>query len=113
MTVNLLLGIDTYDKNLLSDIFNTPGSFSTNSEIAIPGGAKIISKGLKLKKAFGFPQTIELILSFGTGVASGLVASWIFQKLKGRTTSFRIDRTEVKINKGEIEKIIIEKIKKE
>ena len=112
MTIDLLLEIVTHDKNLGSEIFNTHGSFSANTKIEIPGGAIITAKGIILKKAFGFPETLELLLSFSTGVVSGLVSSWIYEKLKGKAISIHIDRTEIQLNKNEIEKIIIEKIEK-
>lgn len=112
MRVDLLLDIDTQNKYLRSEIINNFDSFSSYNEIKIPGDVKITSHTLAIKKAFGMPETLELIISFSIGIASGVVASWIYEKLKGRAKALYIDRTKVEIRKGDIEKIIIEKIKK-
>lgn len=76
----------------------------------LPGGAVVTWKGQIERKAIGSPTTITLLLSFGTGVASGLVASWLYDKLKGRASTLRIERTVIQINEGEITRIITERI---
>jgi hypothetical protein len=52
-------------------------------------------------------------LSFGSGVSAGIVANWLYEKLNRRISKIRTSRQEVHINKGEIEKIIIEEIEKQ
>lgn len=44
----------------------------------------------------GVPETLQLILTFGGGVATGLVANWLYDKLSGRTKKLRIGRVKTK-----------------
>lgn len=102
--------IYTNDQNLGNDLMGTPTFLNIGGKRELSTDAILELKGVSKTKAFGFPETIELVLSFGIGATSSLLASWLYEKIKGRATNLRIDRTEVFINKGEIEKLIVEKI---
>lgn len=104
--------IDTEDRQLSSDLMGNSETAQNGQTVNIPGGAKLTLGPLVKRYAVGVPETIEAVLTFGSGVASGLVASWLYDKIKGRATRLRIDETEVEINKGEIEHIIVRKIEK-
>jgi hypothetical protein len=52
-------------------------------------------------------------LSFGVNLAPGLLATWLYEKINGRATKLLMDRTEVPIDKGEIERVITAKIEEE
>jgi len=59
-----------------------------------------------MRKAFGLPETLELILSFGSGVVSSVVASWLYEKLKNRpNTTLRIEEQQVELEEGEIRRV--------
>jgi hypothetical protein len=58
------------------------------------------------RKAFGMAETVELVLAFTTGTVSGLVANWLYGKLKGRSVHLRIEEQEVEIEEGEITRVI-------
>ena len=109
--MEILLEIETHDRQLVSAIIGQQQAVSKEKTVNIPGNAILKAKGIAVRKAFGLPETLEFVLSFGSGVASGIVANWIFQKIKGRATAFKIDRVEVKLNKGDIERVLIEKIR--
>ena len=112
-TVSIMrIEIDTHDRRLSFDLLDNPKTVHASETAEVPGGAKLTFHGLLVRKAFGIPETIEAILTFGGGVASGLVASWLYEKIKGRATSLRIDEIEVRIDKGEIERIIRRTIEK-
>jgi hypothetical protein len=51
-------------------------------------------------------------VEFGAGVGTGLFTSWLCEKLKGRATKLKIERTEVEIEAGEIKLIVVEKIER-
>ncbi len=110
--MQLQIEIDTEDRKLGFDLMGTPDSLSAGSEVKVPGNALLAFEGIIGRKAFGFPGTLEFIMTFTTGVSAGVVANWLYEKLKGRTSRIRIDRTEVQLNKGEIERIIVERIEK-
>jgi predicted DNA-binding transcriptional regulator AlpA len=78
----------------------------------LPGGAVLELRDhieQRDAQAIGF---LELALSLASGVASSLVASWLYEKLSKRTPPLRlrINRTEVRFDKGEIERVIREQI---
>lgn len=104
--------IDTTDRALSSDLVRGAEGVEEGQTVDIPGGAKLTVIALVKRYAVEFPETIEAILTFGSGVASGVVASWLYDKLKGRATTLRIEETEVQIDKGEIQRIISRKIEK-
>jgi hypothetical protein len=110
--MKMQLEIDTKDRKLGFDLVGTLNSLRPGTKVEIPGSAILTFDGLIGRKAFGFPITLEFIVSFTSAVSAGIVANWLYEKIKGRASTLRIDRTEVQINKGEIERVIIEKIEK-
>ncbi len=72
--------------------------------------ANIILK--KVAQAEAVKGYLTFFLSLGIKVDAGLVANWLFENIKDRATKLRMDRIEVQINQEEIEKAIVEKIKK-
>lgn len=110
-TKSIEIEIETRDGELVSDLMET-SSPSIGQQKSIPGGATVTFKGEFTRKTFGFPLTIELAISIGVGVISGLIANWLNGKIKGRAATLRIDRREVQIEKGEIKRVIEERIQK-
>ena len=108
--MEILIEIHTDDKELPDDIMNVANSTAVDNKVEIPGNATLVMRESLVKKAFGFYETIELALSFGSGIVSGIVGNWLYEKIKGRATILKIDRTEVQLNKGEIERVLVEKI---
>lgn len=107
--MEIIIEIQTHDRQLVSEIIGQQQAVSKET-VNIPGNANIKAKGIAARKAFGLSETLELVLTCGSSVVSSIVANWLWQKLKGRATSLRIDRVEVELNKGDIEKVLIEKI---
>ncbi len=101
---NIIIEIQSEEERLVSEIMEKPKKIDFKSDL--PGHTIImkVDSSLDAEKTF--------LLSFGTRIAPGLLASWLFQKINGRATGLRIDRLDVQINKDEIEKIIAEKIGK-
>ena len=101
--MKIKLRIDTDDRRLSFDLMNNPDSVGPGTSTTLPGSAELIFQSLLVRKAFGVPETIELVLTFGMGVSSGLVANWLYGKLKNRNAILRIEEQEVQIEEGEIE----------
>ncbi len=110
--MDMKIEIATQDRQLGFDLMGTPDFLGSGTKVEIPGKAILTFDGLSGKKSFGFPQTLEFLLTFTTGVSTGIVANWLYDKIKDRASKIRIDRTEVEISKGEIERIIFEKIER-
>ena len=103
--------IETFDQDLVRHLMGT-SSVSIGQQKAISGGAKVTFQGKERPPTFDVAEIVNLAISFGTGVVSSLVASWISSKLKGRATSLRIDRKKVEIESSdEIVRVINEKIR--
>ena len=103
------LEIHTWDKTLLFDILDK-SSASIGDAITIPGDAKLTYKGTLICKALGIPRIINFVLTFGSGVAAGVVANWIYDKLKHRVEKIVINKKEIQLDKREIKRIIEERL---
>jgi hypothetical protein len=86
-------------------------SVSLNDSIDLPGNAKLSYNGSLIRKSFGMPEIVNFTLTFGSGVAAGLVANWLYDKLKNKAEKITINRREIQLDKEEIKKIIEESIK--
>jgi hypothetical protein len=106
------LTIDTDDRKLAFDLMGNPQRVGSGTSAAVAPGATLTLNGMLMRKALGFPETLELALSFGTGVASGVVANWLYAKLKGRNVRLRIEEMEVDIDEGEIKRIVSRSIER-
>ena len=85
--MSIRLTIDTDDRWLALQV----GAGSTT----VPGDATLTLGESRVRKALDLPETLELVLSFRTGVTIGVAANWIFGKLKGRNVTLRIEEHEV------------------
>lgn len=119
MKRNMFLGVSdkmeleiyTHDKNLL---FNLMGKSSVSRDefVEIPNtNTKLIYKGTTIRLAAGLPEIINFTLTFSSGVAAGVVANWIYDKLKNRAEKIVINRREIQMDKEEIKRFIEEEIK--
>jgi hypothetical protein len=110
----MLIEIDTHDRQMVGDLMETAneGLLEVGYQRSVPGGGVITYQGTVVRKSFGVPETISLLLTVGGSVTINLISSWLYDKLKGRTTTLRIDRKEINLEKGEITRIIEEKMEK-
>ena len=115
----MYIEIDTHDHLLDFELFEIreKTTFSVGDQKSLPGGFTMIFDGVTVRKAIGFPETITLVITFAgtvvSSVAINLLSSWLYDKLKGRAETLRIDRREIHIDKGEITRIIEESIRQE
>ena len=111
--MKIRLKIDTLGTDLMYELTNEDNNSYREFKIEVVGD--MIPNNFKPheRQIFGFHQTIELVLSFATGVSSGIIANWLYEKLKGHVSKITIERTEIRLEKGEIERVIHETIKKE
>jgi hypothetical protein len=84
--------------------------FQRSAEISLPFGAVLTLQDVIERKSRDFPSLMTLVLTVPVPIATNLVAAWLYDKFKGRARTIRIERTEITLDKGEIEKILIEKI---
>lgn len=101
--------IETHDGTLCFDLFETK-RLSSSLEREIGGGASIRYEGTQVRLAAALPEIIRITLIFGSGVAASYLANWLYAKLSGKATKIRINRLEIEIDKGKIEKVLREKV---
>lgn len=107
--MNLDIRIETHDTLLVYDLLGK-GTANKGDVIPIGNGASIKYRGTLIRLQEGIPEVIGFILIIATDVGVGIVSAWLYDKLKNKKVTLRIDRTIVEIDKGEIERIIHEKI---
>jgi len=116
--MKLNIEIETNDRMLTSDLFESREFSAGQTEKVITEGISIRWEGGLKRKAVGFPEIVRITLFIAEKVvlpvAISLTAKWLYDKLKGRTIKkITIEKTEVTLDKGEIKKIITEKMQEE
>ena len=100
------ISVDTDDRRLAFDLFGNPKQIGAGSKTSVPGNAELVMKSMLMRKAFGLSETLELVLSFSSGVASSLVASWLYEKLRNRpNTTLRIEEQQIELEEGQIRRV--------
>jgi len=102
--------IQTHHRFLPFELLNQK-SISINDSVELPGNAKLSYSGSLIRKSVGLPEIVNFTLTFGSEVVAGVVANWIYDKLKNKTEKISIDRKEIQLDKKEIKKIIEERIR--
>jgi len=103
--------IETHDSKLLSDLFELkerewmPRVFEEGASARYGGSVERLTKEL--------PEIIIIAVEILKAIGIGVLSAWLYDKIKGRAVTLRIKKTEVKIDKGEIERILIEEMEKE
>jgi hypothetical protein len=107
--MEIILTIDTDDQQLVEELKEV--QYPSNSNISqLPNILFRIRQQTANQRSFGFPVPLEFVLTFGSGVAAGIISNWLYDKLKGRTRRICINHIEVQLDKDNIEKILIEQI---
>jgi len=111
------LQVETFDTGLVFGIFEC-SSVTGGMKKVIAEGAELRYDNIFIRDAMGIPEimnfTITVAPNVAGGVIAGIIANWIYDKLKGKNVErIMIDRKEVQIEKGEITKVISEKIERE
>ena len=101
--MHIIIEIESKDEKISSEIFRALKNLNSKSDL--PGSA-VIMKVHQTKEEELFR------LGFGAEVSPELLANWLCKRINGRATNLFLDRTEVRINKSKIERVIYEKIGK-
>lgn len=104
------LEIDIRDIRVAFDILGTPGRLTSGSQVTAPGGATLTFEGLVERRALDIPGVLQFIVDCSVNVEIGLLAAWLYDKVKGRAARLRINRVEVEIDEGEIKRVLLEQV---
>lgn len=114
--MELNIEIETDNRMLTVDLFESKEFRAGETENAIGEGITIRYEGETIRKAVGFPEIIRIALIIAEKVvlplAVSLTAKWLYDKLKGKANKVVIENTVVQIDENEIKKVIIEKLEK-
>ncbi|MBI4938704.1 MAG: hypothetical protein HY846_10930 [Nitrosomonadales bacterium] len=104
--------IETHDKELGFEMAGVGGSLTSGTIVEIPGGLKVKYDGALMRKAFGLPEVLQFIVDASTNVELGLLAAWLYDKVKSRKTTIVINRRVVsRITQDGILQVLEEEIK--
>jgi hypothetical protein len=112
-SMKIQIDIATKDRGLTGYLMGNPHTLSAgHTKLSIPGDADLVWEGEELAKAVpDLPRVVHFAVEFGSSVASGVVASWIWGKLKEKPVDhIMIDRTSVEFEEGQLKRILQEKI---
>jgi hypothetical protein len=104
---NILIEIETRDKRFASQLLETPKKFDRKADL--PANVTLMKVQMNEERE----GTLLFLLSFGDRVDTGLVANWLWEKIKVPATKLCMDRIEVQINKSAIEGTLANKAEKE
>jgi hypothetical protein len=104
------LEIETTDKRVLHAVMGRrfPEESLSRGDVAEPlGGVNVRYNGSIERRAIGFPEVAQFVLTLGAGVSASVVGNWLYGKLKGgRVQRIRIDRVDVQLDKENIQRVI-------
>jgi hypothetical protein len=78
------LDIETHDRRLGFDIAGVKNSLTAGTTVEVPGGATVEYRGSIVRKSFGIPEILQLVVDVAKGVEVGLLAAWLYDKVKGK-----------------------------
>jgi hypothetical protein len=114
LSTEYTIEIETDDTRRALDLaLDLCGSMRAGEKLQIADGATLTYEGTIERRAFGMPAEVTFALTLAANVPAGVVANWLYAKLRGKAKRLRIDRTEIEVNEGEIRRILREKIEVE
>lgn len=99
--------LETTDHSIVKDLLeiseNTADQLQ-NTEFDFEGVAKIIFLRKKQRRAFDHPALYEFLLQISSNISCGLIASWLYDKLRNRSLKLKIDGNDTALERTEIQK---------
>lgn len=107
--------IETGDHQLLNDILENPSSpVQPGYQKRLSTGATITLKSDVKRRGINIPpESITLVLSLGTSIATNILSTWLYEKMKGRTLKLHINHKETRVEEGAIQETLKETIKRQ
>lgn len=97
----------------ITESFKSIGGLTLGGSYNISDSEIVVRKIISGEKSFGdiSPHVIELVISFGLGCSSSVLANWIYDNFGRNSKKILIDEEETKLEVSQIEKTIMYKIK--
>jgi hypothetical protein len=112
VNMRIPINIDTHDRLLGFNIAGKNGRLSSRTVVEAPGGVKVEYQGSLVRKSFGIPEVLQLIVEVSKDVEIGLFSAWLYDKVQNRPVErITIRRTEItEITEAGIRKVLEEEI---
>jgi len=75
--------IHTFDKQLVSELFGKT-EISSGDAIRLNDDARLIFRGIYIRKAVGFPEIFQFVLDHADAIAASIAANFLYELLKGK-----------------------------
>lgn len=101
------LEIESSAANIPSVLFGSADP-RVGDSISIPGGATLSYSSSASRRGFGpgAAYVTEFVITFASGVASSMVASWLYDNIKNRITRLSIDDRPISISEESLREIL-------
>ena len=83
-TMKIPLQIETEDPRLAWDMVGRDGSLQAGTIIDLPGGVRLEFSGMVMRRAVDVPAVLEFIAEVATQLDVGLLAAWLYDKMRQR-----------------------------
>jgi hypothetical protein len=112
--MRIQIGIDTHDRRLGFDIAGRDGRLASGTVVEAAGGVKVEYQGSLVRKSFGIPEVLQLIVDVSKDVEIGLFSAWLYEKVQNRQVErITIRQTEIiEITEAGIRKVLEQELKK-
>ena len=100
--MKISIEIETDDKSLLCDLFGVE-ELKQGASTKLESGPTLVWEETVSRKDAGLPDIICLSLLGWRDIAVGMLSTWLYDKLKGRSTKLKIDNKETPIEKKAIQ----------
>ena len=102
----LRIEVTTIVPSLRKELLGDESGRGTPGRPISAGGWDLVEDEPPKKGAFGLAETFSFLLSLGTGVASGVLANWLYDKLQGRCSRLWIEGRDTVVGVPQIEQAV-------
>lgn len=108
--MHLNLDIETPDLWLAFDLMGEGRSLGTGTISPIPGRARLLLAEIRGSPGDESPAVLRFILWFQMGARASMIGNWLYEAVKGRDASVRIDGVTVPVRRGVLERVLAGRI---
>ncbi len=108
--MHLNVDIETLDLWLAFDLIGEGRSLGTGSVAPVPGRARLQLSEIRESATREPAPVLGFVLTFRLGATGSVIGGWLYEAIKGRATSLRIDGVVVPIRRRAIERVLSTRI---
>lgn len=82
--MRIQLDIETHDRRLGFDIAGVGNSLTAGTVVEVSDGVSVEYCGSIMRKSFGIPEILQLVVDVAKDIEVGLFAAWLYDKVKNK-----------------------------